>query len=137
MLGFTRAGLGLGGLNTQMAIPARDSAAAQDPPHSRRKSDPMSPGWADVRLSLISDSHVVALAAAAVAARPDDDDARLLLGYALESFESTVTIARRWVLDEAVLEAEGQRRFDEGVEWCKAQRCRLEVIPGGAVPGPH
>ena len=97
----------------------------------------MSPGWADVRLSLISDSHVVALAAAAVAARPDDDDARLLLGYALESFESTVTIARRWVLDEAVLEAERARAYAAGYEACRANRCRLELVDGGAVPGPH
>ena len=114
-----------------MAVPARDSAAAQDPPHSRRKSDPMSPGWADIRLALISDSHVVALAAAAVAARPDDDAARVLLGYALESLESTVTIARRWVVDEATFAETHAAGYREGYEACKAQRCRLEVIPGG------
>ena len=114
-----------------MAEPARDSAAAREPAGTADQHDPRARGWADVRLALISDSHVVALAAAAVAARPDDAAARVLLGYALEAFESTVTIARRWVVDEGVLAEEKRRAFDEGVEWCKAQRCRLEVIPGG------
>lgn len=113
-----------------MAVPARESAAAQEPPRSADKHDPRARGWADVRLSLTADSHVVALAAAAVAARPDDDAARLLLGYALEAYESTVTIARRWVVDEAVLEAERERAFAAGYAACKAERCRLSAVPG-------
>jgi len=119
-----------------MAVPARESATARDPAGAADKHDPRARGWADVRLALIADSHVVALAADAMAARPDDDAVRLLLAYALESFGSTVTIARRWVVDEAVLEAERERAYAAGYEACKAQRCRLEVIPGGRA-GPH
>ena len=114
-----------------MAEPAYGGAEEPGSPALADKHDPRARGWADVRLALISDSHVVALAAAAVAARPDDDAVRLLLGYALQSLESTVTIARRWVVDEAVLEAERERAYAAGYEACKAQRCRLEVIPGG------
>ena len=114
-----------------MAEPARESAAARDPAGAADKHDPRARGWADVRLALIADSHVVSLAAAALAARPDDDAARLLLAYALESFGSTVTIARRWVVDEATFAETHAAGYREGYEACKAQRCRLEVIPGG------
>ncbi|HEX5567033.1 MAG TPA: hypothetical protein VFY14_08950 [Streptomyces sp.] len=115
-----------------MAEPARESTTAREPAGAADKHDPRARGWADVRLSLIADSHVIALAAAAVAGRPDDDGARLLLGYALEAFESTVAIARRWVVDEAVLAEERRRAYDEGAADCKAARCRLELLDGGA-----
>jgi hypothetical protein len=114
-----------------MAEPAYGGAEEPGSPAPADKHDPRARGWADVRLALISDSHVVALAAAAVAARPDDDAVRLLLGYALQSLESTVTIARRWVVDEATFAETHAAGYREGYEACKAQRCRLEVIPGG------
>ena len=121
-----------------MAEPAYGGAEGPGSPAAADKHDPRARGWADVRLALISDSHVVSLAAAAVAARPDDDAARVLLGYALESLESTVTIARRWVVDEAVFAETHAAGFREGYEACKAERCRLGVINGGlAAPGPH
>jgi hypothetical protein len=47
-------------------------------------------------------------------------------------------MACQWVVGEALLEAERQRAFDEGVAACKAARCRLGVIDGGrGIPGPH
>ena len=121
-----------------MAEPARDSAAAREPAGTADQHDPRARGWADVRLALIADSHVVALAADASAARPADDATRVLLAYALESLESAVTIARRWVVDEATFAETHAAGYREGYAACKSDRCRLEVVNGRrAAPGPR
>ncbi len=54
-----------------------------------------------------------------------------MLTLALDVLRDLSAIGRRWVVDEAVLEAERERAYEVGYEACKAQRCRLEVIPGG------
>ena len=121
-----------------MAEPARDSAAAQDPTHSRRKSDPMSPGWADVQHAIISAAQACALAVEELARRPDDGAAVFMADLTRGCLEDLAEMGRRWVLDEAVLEAERARAYAAGYAACKADRCRLGVIDGGrAVPGPH
>ena len=112
-----------------MAVPARVSAA-QDPPHSRRKSDPMSPGWASVQQGLIIAVQACALAVTELARRPDDDGPALEMArLCLAAQEKWAELAGRWALDEAVLAAERRRGYDQGVADCKAARCRLEVVP--------
>lgn len=113
-----------------MAEPARGSAADQAE-IAVPKPDPMAPGWADVRDALVTEAAACRLAVEELASRPDDDRARALAGSVLSVLESLGVIARRWVVDEAVIEAWGDRRYAEGVADCKAARRRLEVIGGG------
>ena len=121
-----------------MAVPARDSAAAQDPPHSRRKSDPMSPGWADVQHAIIAAAQACALAVEELVRRPEDGAAVFMADLTRGCLEDLAEMGRRWVLDEAVMEAERARAYAAGYAACKADRCRLGVVNGGrAVPGPH
>ena len=114
-----------------MAEPARRNADGPAPDDPERKPDPRAGGWADVRHALVADSHLVAQAAAGVAARPGDSAALAVLTLALDILQDLRAIASRCQVGEAILEAERERGFAAGVEACKAQRCRLEVIPGG------
>ena len=114
-----------------MSEPAPRNAAGPAPDDPERKPDPRAGGWADVRQIIIADSHLVAQASGMVAARPGDAIARAVLTLAIESFERAVAIGRRWQVDEAVMEAERERGFAAGYAACKAERRRLEVIPGG------
>ena len=91
----------------------------------------MSPGWADVQQGLVRNARVVAQAAAQLAGRPDGDDARDMLRLALAAQESWVELARRWVLDEAVLDAERKRAFEEGFAAGQALRGRLSLVSSG------
>lgn len=122
------AGMAWEGLNT-MAEPARDSAAAQDPPHSRRKSDPMSPGWADVQRALVTGVEAWRLAVGKLARDPAGEEALEMVRLTGGVVESLAEMGRRWVLDAGVLEAERARAFAAGYAACKADRCRLSAVP--------
>jgi hypothetical protein len=114
-----------------MAEPARRSAGGPAPDDPERKPDPRAGGWADVRHALIADSHLVAQAANMVSARPGDSAAAAVLALAVEVFGDLRAIASRCRADEAVMEAERRRGWDEGWEAYKANRGRLECLDGG------
>jgi hypothetical protein len=120
-----------------MAEPARGGA---DGPRPERPAeavlDPTKRVWGDVMSAIIVNAHAAGFAVTVLASRPDDDDARKQAELARASFDCAVEIGRQWVVYEAALAEQWQRGFDEGVEWCRAQRCRLEVIDGGRA-GPH
>ena len=121
-----------------MAEPARGGADGPRPEHpAEAVLDPRKLVWADVRSAIIASGHAAEHAVAVLACRPDDDGARKQAELTRASFDRAVEIGRQWVVSDASLAEMRQRGFDEGVVWCKAQRCRLEVIPGGATPGPH
>lgn len=115
-----------------MSEPARGGA---DGPRPERPAeavlDPMKRVWADVMSAIIAGACDAGFAVTVLASRPDDDDARKQAELTRASFDCAVEIGRQWVIDEAVLAEQRQRGFDEGVAACKAQRCRLGVIPGG------
>ena len=121
-----------------MAEPARGGA---DGPRPERPAeavlDPRKRVWGDVMSAIIANACVAGHAVTVLACRPDDDAALKQAALTRDAFDRAVEIGRQWVIDEAVLAEQRQRGFDEGVAYCKAARCRLEVIPGGATPGPH
>jgi hypothetical protein len=115
-----------------MAEPARESADGGRPEHpAAARLDPRKLIWADVRHDLVLWAETCAKQVAILARRPDDDAALEVARLCLAGLERAAEMGRQWVVDETLLEAEGQRRFDEGVEWCKANRCRLQVVDGG------
>ena len=115
-----------------MADPARRNAEGPpDPPHSRRKTDPMSPGWADVRAGLAAAVRAWVLAVGELARDPRDAAALAMVETTGRAVQALGEIGRRWVLDEAVLEAERARAWQAGYDACRADRCRLAVIDGG------
>jgi hypothetical protein len=121
-----------------MAEPACPDEPDPGPPErGSRKSDALSPGWADVRDLIITNSTAAALAVAGL--REAGSPAALeMAALTRAAFERAVEIARRWAVDEAVLSAERQRAYALGVADCKAARCRLGVIDGGrGIPGPR
>jgi hypothetical protein len=121
-----------------MAEPAHGGAEAARPEHpAAAQLDPRKLVWADVRSAIITNARAAALAVSGLGRRPGDAAALEMAELTREAFERAVEIGRQWVVSEAVLNEEHDAGFREGVEWCKAQRGRLEVIDGGAVPGPH
>ena len=121
-----------------MGEPARGGADGPRPEHpAEAVLDPRKLIWADVRSAIIASLYAAELAVTELASRPDGAAAREMAALTRDAFDRAVEIGRQWVIDEAVLAEQRQRGFDEGVAWCKAARCRLEVIPGGATPGPH
>jgi hypothetical protein len=115
-----------------MAEPAYGGADGPRPEHPEAgRLDPRKRVWADVQETIITCAHAAGLAVTELAHRPDDDPAREMAALTRKAFDRAVVIGQQWVVSEAFLEAERKRAFDEGVEWCKAQRPRLEVIPGG------
>ena len=116
-----------------MAEPARVSAADPGPDKARpRKSDPLSPGWVNVRGLLCTAAEGAQLAVTELTARPDCPGAKRRAELLLAALSDLAEITRRCVLDEAVLEAVRADAYARGVADCKAARSRL-----GAVPGPH
>lgn len=110
------------------AEPARESAAAGEPDPD--KHDPRASGWADVRQGLVDGASLVVLTVAKLAGRdPGDAEALRIAELAIDSLDTWGAIGRRWVADEAVMAQQYKRGFEEGVAWCKAARCRLEVVP--------
>ena len=122
-----------------MAEPARAGADGGRPGYPEAAVlDPRKLIWADVRHDLVLWAETCAKQVAILARRPDDDAALEMARLCLAGLERAAEMASQWKVGEAFLEAEGQRRYDEGYAACKADRCRLGVIPGGrAVPGPH
>jgi hypothetical protein len=115
-----------------MGDPARDSADGGRP--GRPAAAVLDPGkliWADVRRDLVLWAETCAKQVAILASRPDDDAALEVARLCLAGFERAAGMACQWKVDEAFLEAERRRAFDEGWEACKASRCRLGVVPGG------
>jgi hypothetical protein len=95
------------------------------------RTDPTAPGWADVRHALVTEARACALAVTELARKPGDKGALEMAGLTLRVLEDLGVIARRWEVDEAVIEAERARAFEEGRQACLAARSRLEVIDGG------
>ena len=91
----------------------------------------MSPGWADIRQGLLISAQACALAVTELAGRPDDDPALEMTRLCLAAQEKWGVIASRWVLDEAVLEAERKRAFDAGFAAGQALRGRLSLVSSG------
>lgn len=115
-----------------MGEPARDSADGGRPEHpAAGQLDPRKLIWADVRHDLILWAETVAKQVAILTGRPDDDAALEMARLCLDGLERVAAMASQWTVSEAFLETEQQRAFDEGVEWCKANRCRLGIVPGG------
>jgi hypothetical protein len=115
-----------------MAEPARGGADGERPAYPEAAVlDPRKLIWADVKSTIITCAHAAGLAVTELARRPDDAAALEMAALTREAFERAVGMGSQWVVDEALLEAEGQRRFDEGVAACKAARCRLQAVDGG------
>ena len=114
-----------------MAEPARASADGPGPEHpAAAVLDPRKLIWADVRSALAVQIEAVALAVADLAAHPGSGEALEMARLCLSVLERLGEMGRQWTVDEAVLAEQRQRGFDEGVEWYKAQRCRLQPVPG-------
>lgn len=91
----------------------------------------MMPGWADVRHALAAEARACALAVAGLARDPGSGAALEMAALTLSVLQDLGVIARRWEVDEAVIEAERARAFEDGRRACLAERCRLGVIDGG------
>ena len=122
-----------------MAVPARESAAAQEPPEPEGKPGPLF--WADTALAVTASARTAAMVAEELARDPGNGAALAMAGLLVTALDSLGGITGRLadaeqgrVLDETALEAEGDRRYAEGYAACKADRCRMGVI-GGGQPG--
>ena len=71
------------------------------------------------------------LAVGELARDPRDAAALAMVETTGRAVQALGEIGRRWVLDEAVLEAERARAWQAGYDACRADRCRLAVIDGG------
>lgn len=113
-----------------MAEPAR--VGADEPGLAgARRPDPRASGWPGAQRAMIAAAELNILAVAGALARPAAPDALEIARLSIAVLESLGDTLRRLSFDAAVMAEERQRGFDEGYEACKAQRCRLEVIPGG------
>jgi len=71
-------------------------------------------------------------------ARPGDAAALEMARLSIRILEKLGETHRELNFDEAMFDEQYDAGYRAGYEACKADRCRLEVIPGGrAVPGPH
>jgi hypothetical protein len=115
-----------------MGEPAYGGADGPRPEHpAAAVLDPRKLIWADVRHALVFQAEACARSAAELACRPDDAAALQMARLCVTVLERLGEMACQWKVGEALLEAERKRAFDEGWEACKAQRHRLEVVPGG------
>src|SRR5215813_6399614 len=108
-----------------MTEPARSEPADPGPPEQgSRKSDALSPGWANVREALIAAAELAGIATADLAARPRDAVALRRADQLAVLLRQLGEMGRRWAADEAVLSAERARAWAEGVAYGKtARRC--------------
>ena len=121
-----------------MAEPARASADDPGPPAPEgRRPDPRASGWGGAQRAMAAAAEVCGLAVTGLASRPGEEAALEMARLTLGVLENLGDTLRRLSFDEAVMAEERAAAYREGWEACKAQRCRLEVIPGGATPGPH
>ncbi len=115
---------------TTLAEPARESAADTVPGYAPPgEPDLRASGWADVRTAAIATILAGGEAVNMLACDPDDSKAKRLAGNILAAIEDMGTIARRCVVNDAVLETVRKRAYAEGVADCKAARCRLAAVP--------
>ena len=121
-----------------MAEPARGGADGPRPEHpAEAVLDPRKLIWADVQNAIIASACAAEHAVTVLECRPGDAAALEQAALTRASFDRAIDIGSQWTVSDAVLAEQRQRGFDEGWEACKAARCRFEVIPGGATPGPH
>jgi hypothetical protein len=78
---------------------------------------------------MITAAESNALAVRELAARPDDDAALEMARLTITVLESLGETFRRLATEDAVMAEERAAGWREGWEACKAQRCRLEVVP--------
>jgi hypothetical protein len=90
--------------------------------------DPRKLVWGDVRRAIVTGAQAAGLAVTELARRPADAAALEMAGLTRAVLESALEMARRWVVDEAVLEAERERAYAAGAADCKAARCRLSTV---------
>jgi hypothetical protein len=114
-----------------MAEPARDSAAAQDPPDTANKHDPRARGWADVQRGLIIGVEAWRRAVEKLVRDPAGKEALEMVRLTGGVVESLGEIGRRWVVDDEILADVERRAYAAGYAACKAERCRLQVVDGG------
>jgi hypothetical protein len=124
---------------TTMTAPARDNADDPGPPgHGTRKSDPLSPGWANYREAAIAAMELAGIVLADLAARPGDAAALRRADLITALLREHAEIGRRCTVDEAVFSAERARAYAEGVAYGRTARKCFEVIDGGqGTLGPH
>ena len=113
-----------------MAEPARASEGEPGPAEGRRP-DPRASGWAGAQRAMSAAAGAVALAVTGLASRPADPAALEMARLSLAVLQNLGDTLRRLSFDEAVMAEERAAAFREGVEACKAARCRLQVIGGG------
>ena len=113
-----------------MGEPARGGADGPERP-AEAVLDHKKRIWGDVQSAIIAALAAAERAVTELACRPGDAADLEQAALTRESFNAAVEIGRQWVVYEAALAEQRKRGFDEGWEACKAQRCRLEVVPGG------
>jgi hypothetical protein len=118
-----------------MAEPAYAGAADSRLPETR-KPDPRASGWAAAREAMIAAAESNKLAVRELAIRPYDAAALEMARLTLAVLERLGETLRQLSFDEAVFAETHAAGFREGVEWCKAQRCRVHVVDGTQA-GPH
>lgn len=128
-----------------MAEPARSAAGAgpdDDPAPSR--PGPVPGGWDAVQRLMMTVAGATGVAVSELAARPRCAGALRRADALRAALEDLADLAaglsetdRRREADEAVHAAELARAYRQGMADCKAARCRLEVIDGGAGPAPR
>jgi len=113
-----------------MAVPARSGAADPGPAgREPRQPDPLSPGWAAVRQAMLAAAELAAIAADDLRGSGAGGGAVLRRADLLAAMLGELAeLGRRWQVDEAVLAAERQRAYAQGVADCKAARSRLSVL---------
>ena len=122
-----------------MAVPARESAAAQAPPEPEGRPGPLF--WADAQDAVTAAARTAAMVAEELARDPGNGAALAMAGLLVTALDSLGGITGRLadaeqgrVLDEKILEAERDRAHADGWAACQAARSRLGVI-GGGQPG--
>ena len=120
-----------------MAEPAYGGAADPGPPAARRP-DPRASGWAAAQRATAAGAELNALAVRQALARPGDADALEIARLSIAVLQEMSETFRRLTTEDAVMAEERAAGYREGWAACKADRCRLGVIPGGrGIPGPH
>ena len=88
-------------------------------------------GWAGAQRAMSVAAQSNALAVRELAARPGDAAALEMVRLTITVLEALGDALRQLSFDEAIFDEVRSEGYREGYEACKAQRCRLGVIPGG------
>jgi hypothetical protein len=118
-----------------MAEPAYGGAEEGRPPP--RSPDPRASGWAAAQqaMAVAAESNVLAVKEAL--GRPDDDAALEMARLSIRILERLGETIGNLKYGEAMFSEQYDAGYRAGYEACKAERCRLGVIDGGAAPGPR